>query len=103
MSEYIFTDVFGDEIVLTEDVRDAILTKHPEIVPFIGEMETVLKTPDEIRRSIHDERAVLYYCYREQVLKGKWLVVVVKRIDRNFVSTFYATSRIKSGNVLWTK
>lgn len=103
MEEYIFIDLFGDEIVLTEDVRAAILAKHPEIVPFISEMSTVLKTPDEIRRSIYDERAVLYYCYREQVLDGKWLVVVVKRIDRNFVSTFYATSRIKSGDVLWTK
>ncbi len=37
------------------------------------------------------------------VLNGKWLVVVVKRIDRHFISTFYATDQIKSGEILWKK
>jgi len=103
LSEQIFIDVFGDEVVLDEAVREAIMTKHVEIAPHIDQIGDVLKTPDEIRRSVRDERSVLYYCYREQILDGKWLVVVVKRIDRNFVSTFYATDKLKGGDVLWKK
>jgi hypothetical protein len=58
---------------------------------------------DKVRKSIHDERSVLYYLFKENVLNGKWLVAVVKRIDRNFISTLYATDRIKSGDVIWKK
>jgi hypothetical protein len=103
MSEQVYTDVFDAEVVLTDAVRAVILTKHPEVAGFIENIGDVLLTPDELRRSIRDERQVLYYRYEENVLSGKWVVVVVKRIDRNFVSTIYATDRIKSGEVIWTK
>jgi hypothetical protein len=103
MSEQVYTDVFDAEVVLTDTVRAVILTKHPEVAEFIENIGEVLLTPDEVRRSIRDERQVLYYRYEEVVLSGKWVVVVVKRIDRNFVSTVYATDRIKSGEVIWTK
>jgi hypothetical protein len=103
MSEQVYTDVFDAEVVLTNDVRAVILTKHPEVEDFIENIGDVLLTPDEVRRSIRDERQVLYYRYEENVLSGKWVVVVVKRIDRNFVSTIYATDSIKSGEVIWTK
>lgn len=103
MSEQIYLDAFGNTIVLVDEIRDVILTKHPEIAPFINQIGEVLKSPDEIRRSVYDERVVLYYCFKEQILDGKWLVVVVKRIDRNFVSTFYVTSKLKAGEVIWKK
>jgi len=80
-----------------------ILRKHPEVEEFIDQIALVVAEPDEVRRSIRDERSVLYYRYDADLLNGKWIVVVVKRIDRNFVSTMYATDQIKSGEVIWNR
>ncbi len=103
MDEQIYVDVLNEEIVLTQAVRTVILTKHPEVADFIDKIGSVLNDPDEIRRSMRDDRAVLYYRYESEVLNSKWVVVVVKRIDRNFISTIYATDTVKSGEVIWTK
>ena len=89
--------------MLVDSVRDTVLSKHPESADFIDRLGDVLANPDEVRQSVRDERSVLYYRFEDDVLDGKWVVVVVKRIDRNFVSTLYATDRIKSGEVIWTK
>jgi hypothetical protein len=89
--------------VLADSVRQTILSKHPEAADFINRLGDVLAEPDEVRQSVRDERSVLYYRFEDDVLDGKWVVVVVKRIDRNFVSTLYATDQIKSGEVIWTK
>lgn len=99
----LYTDVFGNEIVLTEAVRAAILAKHPEVSAFIDRLGEVLRSPDEVRQSVSDTRVVLYYQFRDEVLGGKWVVAVVKRVERHFVSTVYATDRVKSGDVIWTK
>jgi hypothetical protein len=101
--ETVYIDVVDDEIVLTDRVRAMVLEKHPEVADFIGLVGELLRTPDEIRRSLHDERVVLYYSFREQILNGKWIVVVVKQVERKFISTIYATDRIKSGDVVWHK
>jgi hypothetical protein len=103
MTEQICLDVFGDEVVLADSVRATILKKHPEAATFIDRIADVLADPDEVRQSVRDQRAVLYYRYEDAVLGGKWVVTVVKRIDRNFVSTLYATDQIKSGEQLWKK
>ncbi len=101
--ERVYVDVFGNEIVLSDKVRDLILRKHPETADFIDQIGVVLREPDEIRQSTRDERTALYYRYASEILNGKWLVVVVKRIDRHFISTVYATNKIKAGEVLWVK
>ena len=103
MSESIYQDVLGNTVVLTDSVRAIILQKHPETQDFMDLLPKVLAEPDEIRQSLHDGRVVLYYHFVSHVLNGKWLVVVVKRIDRHFISTFYATDQIKSGETLWKK
>jgi len=103
LSESTYEDVFGAIIVLADSVRAMILRKHPEVEEFIDQIALVVAEPDEVRRSIRDERSVLYYRYDADLLNGKWIVVVVKRIDRNFVSTMYATDQIKSGEVIWNR
>lgn len=103
MDEQVYVDALDEEIALTEQVRTTILSKHPEVADFIDQIEVVLREPDEIRRSIWDDRVVLYYRYETEILNGKWIVVVVKRVDRNFVSTIYATDKLKSGEVIWIK
>ena len=103
MSESVYQDVLGNAVVLADNVRATILQKHPETQDFIDLLPKVLAEPDEIRQSVHDGRVILYYHFAAHVLNGKWLVVVVKRIDRYFISTFYATDQIKSGEILWKK
>jgi hypothetical protein len=95
LSEQVYVDVFGEQVVLTDTVRAVILAKHPEVGDFIDHVATILRTPDEIRRSVRDERVVLYYRYEVEILGGKWLVVVIKRIDRNFISTIDAQTGLK--------
>jgi hypothetical protein len=103
VNETKYVDVFGEEVVLADTVRATILQKHPEATDFIDKLGEVLAQPDEVRQSVRDERVVLYYQFSHNVFNGKWVVVVVKRIDRNFVSTLYATDKIKSGGLLWKK
>ena len=88
-------------MLLTASVRAAILSKHPEVERFLHLVGTVLRQPDEVRQSRVDERSVLYYRFEPAVLGGKWIVVVVKRADRKYVSTAYATGTVKFGAVLW--
>jgi hypothetical protein len=103
VGEQIFIDVFFDQIVLTDEVRATILLKHPEVADFIDRIGTALKDPDEVRQSTRDTRKILYYRFEAEVLGGKWIVVVVKRIDRDFIATIYATHRVKMGEVVWAK
>lgn len=98
-----FTDRFGVTIVLDPEHRDVIHDKHPESRGLMDRLPQVLADPDEIRRSVRREDAVLYYRYDPAVFGGKWLVAVVKRADRAYISTYYVTDRIKSGEVMWTK
>ncbi|MEW6578775.1 MAG: hypothetical protein AB1435_06220 [Chloroflexota bacterium] len=102
-NEQVYVDVFGNAVVLTSMVRTAILAKHPEVSGFIDQVGEVLRMPDEVRQSVSDNRIVLYYQFKDRVLGGKWVVVVVKRIEQHFISTIYATDKIKSGDVIWTK
>jgi hypothetical protein len=104
MPDRIFTDFNGDQVILSANLLMAIITKHPETSAFVEKIGLVLADPDEIRASNYDERCVLYYRYSEDVLDGKWLVVVVKYLeDARYISTFYITDRMKSGAVLWTR
>ena len=103
ISEIIYQDVFGEEVVLTDTVREVILTKHPEVADFIELIRGALADPGEVRRSVSNEQVALYYRFEDDVLDGKWVVVVVKRVDRKFISTIYATDQIKLGDVLWPK
>jgi hypothetical protein len=98
-----FFDVFGRTVILTGSVRETILSKHPEVSDFLHLTEAVLKSPDEVRQSVSHARTLLYYRYVAEILDGKWIVIVVKRADHDFVSTIYATDKIKSGEVIWKK
>lgn len=101
--ERIYHDLWDNEIVLTDSVRAVILQKHPEAEDFIDNLANISSNPDEVHRSIHDERSTLYYRFESHILDGKWVVAVVKRVERYYVSTLYATDKIKSGEVIWTK
>lgn len=93
MSARVYRDVFNAEVAMADAVRETILAKHPESAEFIDLIDRVLAAPDQIRQSVRDERSVLYYRFEPEMLNGKWVVVVVKQIDRNYVSTVYAMDK----------
>jgi hypothetical protein len=99
----IWRDFQGAEIVLEEDVKRIIFQKHPEVQDVLDRIPVVLQDPDLVKRSATNPRVRLYYRYFDSVLDGKYLVVVVKRVEQSFVSTIYVTDHIKKGDVIWKK
>ncbi len=98
-----FIDYRNEEIYLSDEVYRVILDKHPESKQFIKRVGEMLSAPDQVRKSTTDPRVRLYYRFYPDVLKGKLIAIVVKRVDRNFISTIYATDRIKEGEIIWQK
>ncbi len=100
---YTFTDYRGEDVYLSDNVYHVIILKHPEAKKLFNRVGNTLVSPDEVRKSVTDSRTRLYYRFYSDVLKGKFVVVVVKQVDKNFISTIYATDKIKEGEVLWKK
>jgi hypothetical protein len=98
---YSFRDYRNEEIDLSDEVYRVILDKHPESKQFISRISQTLAVPDQVRKSVTDSRVRLYYRFYDDVLNGKFVTVVVKRADRSFISTIYATDKIKEGELLW--
>ena len=98
-----FVDVAGQSIFLDSNIKQIILSKHPEVSKFIGRVADVLREPDLIKKSRISQRTKLYYRFFDDIFNGKYMVVVVKQVERNFVSTIYVTDKIKEGEVLWQK
>jgi hypothetical protein len=97
-------DCFGDSVRLTDE-RLAHILEHAELADMEDELERVLQTPSEVRRSRSDEDVKLFYqFYARTRVGGKWLCVVVKyQPDDAFIITAYLTDTVKTGEVLWPK
>lgn len=100
---FIFVDYLGNEIHLTDEVCQVALTKHPEAGQFFELVGETLASPDIVKKSQTDSRVNLYYKFYSKILNGKFVVIVVKYAERYFISTFYATDKIKQGEVVWKK
>jgi fibronectin type 3 domain-containing protein len=98
-----FVDYRNQEIELADEVYQTILVKHPEVKQFFDRIGEVLARPDVVRKSQTDVRVNLYYKFYADILKGKYVVAVVKLADRYFISTFYATDKIKEGEIVWKR
>ena len=70
-----------------------------------NELERILQTPSEVRRSRFDDDVRLFYeFYTRTRVGGKWLCVVVKYLaDDAFVITAYLTDTLKAGEIVWPK
>jgi hypothetical protein len=100
----VIQDCFGTSVRLTDERLEHILD-HPELVGMANELERVLQTPMEVRRSRSDDDVKLFYeFYAQAQVGGKLLCVVVKYLpDDAFVITAYLTDRMKAGEILWPK
>lgn len=100
----VIRDCFGTSVRLTDE-RLAHILEHVEMAVMADELERVLQTPSEVRRSRSDDDVKLFYeFYRQTQVGGKWLCVVVKYLpDDAFVITAYITDTVKAGEILWPK
>lgn len=74
--------------------------KHPAMKGRLDDVRTVLEDPDQVRRSQHDRRVVLFH---RRI--GRRFLSAVARYDlpTGVLVTDYPADRIKSGELLWTR
>lgn len=88
-------------IELTPERLRHIIEYHPDVEVYLSKIEEVLENPDEIRKSRHDPKVLLFYKYFANIKRGKYLVVVAKVNKRNFILTYYLTDTIKTGQKVY--
>jgi hypothetical protein len=98
-----FTDYLDELIFLDDELKQVILLKHPEVSDLFEHVKKTLKNPDIVKRSKVTDRSRLYYRFFSEIFEGKFLVIVVKSADYNFISTIYLTDKVKEGDMLWQK
>ena len=99
----IIRDFYHDEIELTNERWAYVVGKHPEVRSHHSKIALVLKEPDVVKSSKRDKNILLYYKFFPEILKGKYLLIVVAKGLRNFIVTVYVTDKIKGGEVVWRK
>jgi len=90
-------------VELTIERENHIVEYHPDVKDYLPKIQEVLKNPDQIRKSKHDPKVLLFYRYFSNIRGGKYLVVVAKINERNFVLTAYLTDRILTGKKIYEK
>jgi len=92
----------GFSIRVTRSYWELIVSvKHPVMRARKAQVQDVLQTPNEIRRSRSDP-AVLLFDRLEQ--PGRWLCAVAKRLNGDgFLITTDPTDAIKEGERIWSK
>ena len=92
----------GFRVRVTRDYWELIVTvKHPVMQGRATDVQGILKTPDEVRRSRSDPTVFLFYRAEQP---GRWLCTVVKRLnDEGFLITTYPTDAIKEGERVWSR
>jgi len=75
--------------------------KHPVMAGCETEVQAVLETPEEIRRSKSDANVYPFYRSRRN---RRWVCAVSKQESRTgFLITAYPTNTIKEGERIWPK
>ena len=92
----------GFRVRVTHAYWELIVTvKHPVMRGREADVQRVLQTPEEIRRSRGDPTVLLFYRIEQP---GRWLCAVAKRLnDEGFLITTYPTDAIKEGERIWSR
>ena len=100
-----FRDIHNRSNRLIEARQEHFETEHPEMVGQLEKIQETLLNPDRIVRSRTDSEVELFYCrYDVTPVSPKYLCVVVKVVDEDWVIiTAYFTDTIKRGKTLWEK
>ncbi|MBI4159735.1 hypothetical protein HY504_01080 [Candidatus Wolfebacteria bacterium] len=86
-----FESPFG-AVELTEERKRHILVFHPEVRRYKNHFPNTLAHPQFIRRSKYDPAVYILYGL---VPAKKYLAIVVKTNNRNFILTAYLTKILK--------
>ena len=84
-----FSSPFG-EVELTDERKRHIFHFHPEVKKYRGYLVKVLAKPETIRASKYDPAVRIIY---HKINVRKYLAVVIKINQRNFVLTAYLTTK----------
>ena len=90
----VIKDCFGTSVRLTDE-RLAHILEHTEMAGMEDELERVLQTPSEVRRSRSDDDVRLFYEFYTRTRVGGYLA------DDAFVITAYLTDTLKAGETIW--
>jgi hypothetical protein len=92
----------GFKVRVTRNYWELIVTvKHPVMRGREVDVQGLLQTPDEIRRSRSDPAVFLFYRLE---WPGRWLCAVTKRLNgEGFLITTYPTDVIKEGERIWSR
>ena len=92
----------GFTVRVTREYWNIITTvKHPVMAGCETEVQAVLETPEEIRRSKSDANVYLFYRSRRN---RRWVCAVSKQEGRTgFLITAYPTDAINEGEKIWPK
>ena len=92
----------GFRVHITRTYWELIVSvKHPVMRAREADVQDVLRTPDEVRRSRSDSAVLLFYRLEKP---GRWLCAVTKRLNGGgFLITTYPTDAIKEGERIWSK
>lgn len=70
-------DRFSRRIKLTEERWNHIAETHPELKDMLMDLKGALEAPELIKRSVYNEKVVLFYRYYGHIYEGKYMCVVV--------------------------
>jgi len=92
----------GFTVRVSRDYWNVITTiKHPVMAGYEAEVQEVLESPQEIRRSKSDANVYLFYRSRRN---RRWVCAVSKQEGHSgFLITAYPTGAIKEGEKIWPK
>lgn len=90
-------------VFLDEEVNNLVFNKHPETQQFADRVARTLRDPDIVKQSKTSKKVKLFYRFFNDILQGKYFVVVVKQVEQYYISTFYITDKVKEGEILWQR
>lgn len=91
------------QVELTDERCEHIISRHPDVKPFLDFLGEVIEFPDEIRTSQRDPETLIFYRLYRELLDGKSFAVVVKIDRRAFVLSAYLTRTRVNGEILWAR
>jgi hypothetical protein len=95
-------------VELTDERKKHIAENHPDLFPqYEDRIPEVLSDPDQVRISERFKKAQLFSKWFDNILGGKYIVLVVISEDwpvgRHWIITAYMTRRLSGGQIEWQK
>jgi hypothetical protein len=95
-------------VELTDERRQHILDKHPELLPVhLDRLVDTVADPDEVRRDTRFPNTRLFSKWFEASERGKHVIVAVvsneKPIERHWIVTAYVSRRVRQGVSEWKR